>query len=31
METELIPNEGFPKCAAAYPVSVTVEAGKTYA
>lgn len=31
METDLIPNEGFPKCAAAYPVSVKVEAGKTYA
>jgi CDGSH iron-sulfur domain-containing protein 3 len=28
---EQIPNEGFPKCAAAHPVSVTVEPGKIYA
>jgi CDGSH iron-sulfur domain-containing protein 3 len=26
-----IPNEGFPKCAAAYPLGITVEPGKIYA
>lgn len=28
---EQIPNKGFPICAAAYPVSVSVEPGKIYA